>query len=57
MDKYFRNTETIRTIDPDSLWKLETDKLVLVDEDSYFSLPYQKHKDEFYPVDPPGELK
>lgn len=47
---YYRNKEQINEIDPDSLWKLTDEKLVLVDEDQYVSLPFISRKNEFYEV-------
>jgi hypothetical protein len=53
--KYFRNKETINSIDADSLWKLEAGKLVLVDEDQYVAVDYETSKEQFYEVSFPGE--
>ena len=55
--KYFRNKVPVNNIDPDSLWKLVGPFLALVDDDQDIRVDYETCKDDFYPVDPPDELK
>ena len=56
LKKYFRNKFQIKAIDPHILWILESENLVLVDDDQYFALPFDEHKDNFYEVPIPDEL-
>jgi len=50
---FFRNISEIfinDTIDPESLWRLEGDLLVLVDDDQHITVNYNDHKNEFIEV-------
>ena len=44
---YYRNTTPIGDIDTGSLWKLENDLLILVDDDEYRPLQFQYWKHLF----------
>jgi len=52
--KYYRNRQEIAGIDPEALWYLNGDKLILVDQDQFIEV---EHNPElFYQVDlPPGQ--
>jgi len=50
---YFRNITEIQGMDPGCLWEKKGPLLVLVDDDQYIAVPYEKHKQDFTPVSPP----
>jgi len=45
--QYYRNKVEIKGVDPDSLWELKGNLLVLVDEDQYITVS-KKKIDLFY---------
>lgn len=49
--KYYRNKEPIGEIDAESLWQLQDDELVLVDDDQYIPISYEANKHLFYQVE------
>ena len=51
--KYYRNLAEIEGCEPDSLWILQGDKLVLVDDDQYIWVILDKNADNFYMVPDP----
>lgn len=44
MAKYYRNTVTVATIDPQALWERISDTMILVDEDQYLTVEYSQDK-------------
>ena len=51
--RYFRNKAEIKKIEPDALWELKGIVLLLVDDDQYEFIMFDKHQDEFYEVPNP----
>jgi hypothetical protein len=48
---YFRNRVQVLGIDPDCLWKLSGNKLVLVDDDQYIAVPFEDYAELFYQIE------
>jgi hypothetical protein len=48
---YFRNKAEIQHIDPGCLWEHKGKMLVLVDDDQYIAVNFQKHQHEFIKVE------
>jgi hypothetical protein len=57
--RYFRNKFAFKFVEADSLWKLDDlgVLLILVDEDAYVYSKYEEHKEHFYEVEEPEELR
>ena len=48
--RYFRNKAEIKRVEPDALWKLRGEALLLVDDDQYEAVMLEDHEDKFYEV-------
>lgn len=55
--RYFRNKRQVKDIEPDTVWRLEGDRMVMHDDDEYEFVMYNEHRDDFYEVDPRNSFK
>jgi len=51
--KYYRNLTEVKGCEPESLWMLQVEKLILVDDDQYIFARITDHPDVFYEVPDP----
>lgn len=54
--RYFRNKNQIDTIKPNTLWKLDGNYIVPVDEDQNLSVYYESHENWFFEVEMPKKI-
>ncbi len=54
--RYFRNKNQIDTIKSNTLWKLDGNYIVPVDEDQNLSVYYESHEGWFFEVETPNKF-
>lgn len=53
---YYRNSIAISGQEIDSLWKLEGEFMILVNDDEFVIVEYQSNKSSFYKIEKPKGL-